>query len=166
MTTTYDCIATTTVGSSTATIDFTSIPSTFTDLILVLTAKVSAATDVWIRANNDSATNYSYTVLYAHSGGVGTARDINSDRGFLTDYYGLPADNDNSHVCIAHFMNYSNTTTWKTMIARSNRANSGVDLNCAMWRSTSAINRLTLRFSGAQTFDIGTIATLYGIKQE
>jgi len=35
-----------------------------------------------------------------------------------------------------------------------------------LWRSTSAINALTFRFNGAQTFSAGSTITLYGIKAE
>ena len=60
---TYTQIATTTLGSSQSTITFSSISGAYTDLVLVVTAKVSSATDLWVRANSDSGSNYSYLIL-------------------------------------------------------------------------------------------------------
>lgn len=159
---TYDPIATTTLTSSVATIDFTSISGSYTDLVLVATVKATAGADVWIRCNDDAGANqYVYQVLYAHQPGAGYARGSTA-QGLLTDWYGTPST-DNNHALICDFLDYSNTTKFKTMVARSNRAASGVDCVTNVWRGTSAITKLTMRFSNATNFDAGTIVSLYGI---
>jgi hypothetical protein len=62
-------------------------------------------------------------------------------------------------------MNYSNTTTYKTALNRSNQAAGGVDATVGLWRSTAAID--TIRFyantNGSQNFLTGSTFTLYGI---
>jgi hypothetical protein len=65
---------------------------------------------------------------------------------------------------IVQIMNYSNTTTYKTLIQRSNLAQTGVSTMVGLWRSTSAVNVLTYYCSNATTFEAGFTATLYGIK--
>ena len=158
---TYDSIASTTLSSTQSTIDFTSISGSYTDLVLVVTSISSTGGDVWVRVNDDTASNYSYTVLYANTSSTGSANDNNVANGLITDYYGS-VENANNQLAVIQFYSYANTSTFKTILSRANRANNGVDLICSMWRSTSAITKLTLRFTGA-SFGIGTTATLYGI---
>jgi hypothetical protein len=58
-------------------------------------------------------------------------------------------------------MNYSNTTTYKTILARSNNAGIGLDAIVSLWRSTAAIN--TVNVLADTNFEAGTSFTLYGI---
>lgn len=166
---TYENIATTTLGSSQANIDFTNIPGTFTDLVVIATLKRAAAgaLDANIRVGNnsfDTGSNYSTTLLYGTGSAAGSTRFANQTS-ILADYYGSVNDT-NEHIAIYQFMNYSNTTTNKTVIIRANRASSGVDAIVGLWRSTSAINqiRITLDLGGAQLMASGSTITLYGIK--
>jgi hypothetical protein len=159
----YNAIGTIAVSSSQTEITFSNIPQIYTDLILVATVKTSATPDLWIRVNGDSGSNYSYTELDGNGTSTGSTSANNQTNGLLTDWYGTPTT-DNSHICIVNFNNYSNNLTYKTAISRANRASSGVDAVVSMWRSLSAINSLTLRFSnGATTFSQGTVISLYGV---
>lgn len=160
---TYEPIATSSPTTNPTTIVFSSIPNTYTDLVLVTTTKASSGVDLWIRLNSDTGTNYSYFVLTGDGSAASVARASNSSSGLLTDYSGAPGSNNNN-ITITHFMNYSNTTTYKTVLSRANNAAGGVDLVSTLWRSTAAIDSLTLRFTTAATFSSGTVATLYGIK--
>jgi hypothetical protein len=66
-------------------------------------------------------------------------------------------------------MNYSNTTTNKTVISRTNVTSGsfpGTETMVNLWRSTSAINVIELRQSGSGQYLSGTTFTLYGIKAE
>jgi hypothetical protein len=60
---TYEPIATTTLGTAAASITFSSIPATYTDLRLVVVAKAVSASTLDVRFNNDSGTNYSKTEI-------------------------------------------------------------------------------------------------------
>ncbi len=160
---TYEPIATTSVSSSTTTVTFSSIPGTYTDLLLVITAKTSAGADIWIRVNGDSGSNYSYAEMDTNGTSASASKAASQSNGLLTDWYGTPTA-DNSHICICQLNNYSSTVHHKTMISRANRASSGVDFVQSKWSNTAAITSLTLRFSGGTTFEVGTVASLYGIK--
>ena len=59
-------------------------------------------------------------------------------------------------------MNYSNSTTYKTEISRSNTAASSVLARAMMWRNTAAINQLIIKQSSGN-FNTGATFTLYGI---
>jgi hypothetical protein len=152
---TYEPIATTTLGSAQATVTFSSISGSYTDLVLVISA-VAGGGSVRVELNADSATNYSRTFLVGDGSSATSGRSSNASLFYLT------AGTSNPSATIAHFMNYSNTTTFKTIISRGNDANSATIANVNLWRSTSAINSIKLT---AETGNIstGSTFTLYGI---
>lgn len=160
---TYEAISTTTLSSSSATITLSSIPGTYTDLVLITTAKISGGADMWIRVNGDDGSNYQYAVLTGDGSSAGAPKGSSLSQGLLTDWNGTPTG-DNSHLAICQFNSYSNTINFKNVISRANRVVSGVDFIVSTWRNTAAITSLTLRFNGAQTFDADTVVSLYGIK--
>jgi hypothetical protein len=162
---TYDPIATQTLGSSAATVTFSSIPGTYTDLVLVLNAMSSSNANSYVRINSDSGSNYSWVVLFGSGSAAGSDRASNVSHGILMDYYGYPTTTV-PNANIIQFINYSNSTTNKSVIGRANQVNSGgaVDAIVSTWRSTAAITSLTLRFTGSQTWSAGSTFTLYGIK--
>ena len=147
---TYTPIATTTLGSAAASYTFSSIPSTYTDLILVVTAGNSAGANYsgTIQFNGDTGTNYSYTEVYTSGSSALSYRATNST---LT---AAPA--------IIQVQNYSNTTTYKTALARAGTGTS-VEMVVGLWRSTSAINSIKVLSEGATNFIVGSTLTLYGI---
>jgi hypothetical protein len=159
---TYTPIATTTLGSNAASYTFTAIPSTYTDLVLVVTPlATSNGQATYIRVGNgsiDSGSNYSNTNLSGNGSIAISARRSNATE-FSVEYY-TAADTTARDNIIVHFMNYSNTTTNKTFISRSNNAAYGVDANVGLWRSTSAINQI---FIASGAYAIGSTFTLYGL---
>jgi hypothetical protein len=157
---TYTPIATTTLGSNQANYTFSSIPSTYTDLVVVCRAGAVSNSDLTFRVNGDTGTNYSSTFLWGDGSTAGSARTTNVAFGYFT-YYGS-IETLGSSVHIAQFMNYSNTTTYKTVLARSANASRGVDAVVSLWRNTAAINSITLIGSNANILS-GSTFTLYGI---
>ena len=158
---TYTPIATTT-ASAASSYTFSSIPSTYTDLILVVTAKNSNAgtsANNWrFQFNGDTGSNYSDTFLTGNGSSASSSRDSSQ----AEIYWGASNQASNSDsVSIAHIMNYANTTTYKTMIARGNSAEAFTCASVGLWRSTAAINSIKIYSGGASTFT-GTL-TLYGI---
>lgn len=154
---TYEPISTTTLGSTAATVTLSSIPGNYTDLILVISATVSGATTIHYRLNSDASTNYSVTVLQGNGSTVSSFRGSNEDNiGFGVFY----TTQNNS---ITHLQNYSNTTTYKTLLTRYNNAGNLVGTRVALWRSTAAISSIYLYLDGSETFGSGSTFTLYGI---
>jgi hypothetical protein len=159
---TYEPIATQTTTSAVASVTFSSISSSYTDLVLVYVAAVSATYDLYFRLNGDTASNYSYTVLYGTGTVAGSARSSQNSGSF--DYYGTPDTTLGTSNTIAQFMNYSNSTTYKTVLARANRASGGVDALVNLWRNTAAITSIQIGSFAAPTISSGSTFTLYGIK--
>ena len=161
MATTYTPIATTT-ASGAATVTFSSIPNTYTDLVLIYTATASSGTpDMTMRLNNDTAGNYSGTWLSGNGTSATSARDASSRTYmYLDSVSGISTTSAN--VSIVNIMNYANTTTYKTVLARSSNANNGVDAFVNLWRATpAAINRIDLELTAG---NVSGTFTLYGIK--
>ena len=157
---TYTPIATTTLGSAQASYTFSSIPSTYTDLILVLNASSVATADIMVQLNSDTGSNYSRTKLTGNGTAASSSRTANADRLYLntTSNTTTTAGEYNS---ITSFNNYSNTTTYKTTLTRANAASLGTDALVQLWRSTAAISTIYVYSTG--TFSAGSTFTLYGI---
>jgi hypothetical protein len=161
---TYEPIATQTLGSAVGTVAFSSIPSTYTDLVLVITSTNTSATcNIWFQMGNgtiDSGSSYSWIKL---NGNGSTASSTSSGGTTPVMVVGAVGNPSNPSVTISHFMNYSNTTTRKTVLSRSGSADVATSEFVGMWRNTSAINILNC-VSDANNFAIGSTFTLYGIK--
>ncbi len=160
---TYTPIATTTLSSSASSYTFTSIPQTYTDLVLVCQAKTaSSSQDIQMQVNGDTASNYSFTFMGGNGSVTGSSRASNQTA-LTGDAYGYVNATD-FNLSIHNFMNYSNTTTYKTVISRSNNAAVGVDGLVNLWRSTSAINSIKVFLTSSINLATGCTFTLYGIK--
>ena len=153
---TYEPISTTTLGSTASSVTFSSIPGTYTDLVLI-TSNTSSGGLGGVQLNeinSDTGTNYSSTKIYGTGSVAGTDRNSND----TTVNIGLTDTTQSNNIF--HFLNYSNTTTYKTVLARGNSASGQTRACVALWRNTAAIT--SFRLSGV-TFDIGSTFTLYGI---
>jgi hypothetical protein len=161
---TYEPISTTTLGSAQTTVSFSSIPATYTDLVLIMTSNSSGtatAFNGYLRFNSDSGSNYSKTQML----GVGAAQ---SQRASNATAIVWPFDDTTWTVTRFNIMNYANTTTFKTTIFRQDMGTYGTSAVVGLWRSTSAINAISLTASDqgggtADQFTAGSTFTLYGI---
>jgi hypothetical protein len=161
MASTYEPIATNTLGSSTATVTFSSIPNTYTDLLLIESPIFSTASQSLMRVGNgsvDTGSNYSVTTLRGDGTSATSTRFSNIDS--IGSAPGTTQSTD-AHNIIRNIMNYSNTTTNKTVIERCN--GQSVWAIVGLWRSTVAINIITLTSLNG-TYQSGSTFTLYGVK--
>jgi len=161
---TYDPIATATASGSTAGITFSSISGNYTDLILVVSA-TPASSNVYlgyIKINGDTGTNYSETLLYGTGTTAGSARESNRTAGYIGNWTTVSTTTSPT-VYTVNFMNYSNTTTFKTILSRA--ADAGKETNAVvnLWRSTSAITSIEF-YVNVGNLTSGSTATLYGVK--
>lgn len=157
---TYTPLATQTLGSAAASVTFSSISGSYTDLVLVCNSKLTTSnTQIRLQFNGDTASNYSVTLIYGDGTSAGSVRTSNATSaniGGLADEFGTTVINLN---------NYSNSTTYKTAIARYNfvaPSYSETGAKVCLWRSTSAITSI-LVFPTTSTFTTGSTFSLYGI---
>lgn len=166
-----------TLGIATASIDFTSIPATFAQLMLVLYGRGDTAAgiaNVQCRFNNDSAADYHQQAIDA-VGTTVTAADAGAAAGTSAVIGHIPAATAPANafgqldMVIAH---YTNAVNQKTFAARSyaKQAATGVGSGSirtvgGIWMAApAAISRFTI-FPGAGNFAAGTRAVLYGLPQ-
>jgi len=162
---TYTPIATQTLGSAQASVTFNSF-SGYTDLVLIMQGKSANSTDdVQLYFNSDTGSNYSLTTLIGTGSSATSARYSNLSNGFYISRPGWT--NAGFTTTILNFMNYANSTTYKTVLFRSGANDNstgynGTEAQVALWRSTAAITSFTIKpVSG--NINSGSIFTLYGI---
>jgi hypothetical protein len=164
MASTYEPIATQTLASATATVTFSSIAGTYTDLRLVMSARTDTGNNVdyaVVKLNSDAGANYSRTELYGDGSSAGSGRASNFLIGIASSAQG--GNTDIKTMDTMDFMNYSNSTTYKTVLYRETSAAQLTLSGVGLWRSTNAITSIAITgFYG--TWQTGSTFTLYGIK--
>ena len=157
---TYEPIATYTISSSSNLVTFSSIPQTYTDLILVA-SYAGTSTGLNIYPNGDAGSNKSATVL---RGNGSSAESLTGASIALRDYWTTVTNSSGEFtVSIIHFNNYSNSTTFKTALVRRSVSSAYVETIINLWRSTAAITQLQT-YSANGNYTVGSTFTLYGIK--
>ena len=169
MANTYTLIASSTVGSGgAASIDFTSIPSTYTDLVIKGSARdntsagdaeflqlqfngsTSSLSSRWIRGNGTNATSSnSATVLEAglSNGPTMTANTFTNYEFYIPNYTGS-----------------NNKSVSADMVLENNATFGYMALSAGLWSNTAAITSIKLLVEGGGSFVQYTTAYLYGIK--
>jgi hypothetical protein len=159
---TYEPIQTFThSGASTTLVTLSSIPSTYTDLVVVANVLYSAdgGNYIGIRFNGDSSALYSSTPL------VGNGTSYNSYRASGDTKIAFYAASTATYTAVQmHINNYANTTTNKAVLLTSSSvSSSNIEARVGLYRSTAAISNMSLFFPNA-SIAAGTNVTIYGIK--
>lgn len=156
-------LATTTLGSATNTITFSTIPATYTDLRLIFIGKQDVSgSDLLLRYNGDTGSNYSMTWIEGNGSTASSSRTTSATRIQVGAAFGLQSGN--SCFCSIDIFSYAGST-YKTCLASYNLDNNGTGAtsrNVGLWRNTNAITSVTFTVL-SDNFAIGTTATLYGI---
>ena len=163
---TFVKIASVTVGSGGASsIDFTSIPSTYTDLCLVLSARTTrSATQEDLRvAYNSTTTNFTARFITGTGSGVASYTD--------TRFYGsVPSATSTSSTfgsISAYIPNYAgsnNKSASVDYVCENNATAAESGLVANLWSNTSAITSISITGASSGNFVQYSTATLYGIK--
>lgn len=172
MANTFTPISTVTVGSGgAATIDFTNIPSSYTDLCLKISVRAAATnwttTAVRITFNTVGGTSYTRKTMYNTSAGS-AGSDSASGVAFLGGIGGQGSSSTGSVFAIADFYipNYAGSA-YKTVSINSISENNGTDtaqqMTAGMFSNTSAISSISIVDAFGNFNQYSTVA-LYGIK--
>jgi len=171
MAATYELIASNTLSSSAATVTFSSIPATYTDLVLKITARSDAAqinSLLRMRLNGVTASEYSRTRFYAV--GSDSYSERNSNQGNSTDVAfvnGSTTTSDtfaNIEIYIPSYLASANKPISSNFgVENNSTTENSVGGHAYLWRNTTAINEIRLEIAGAD-FVSGSSFFLYGIK--
>jgi hypothetical protein len=166
---TYVLISSTTVGSGGAAgIDFTSIPSTYTDLEIKLSGRCTASTSqgTYLQFNGSSSSIYSYVEFYGYSGGGGGYAQSSITNAYLGTVLGTAGTANTFSNNSIYIPNYAGNTNKPFLSSNGYEMNSTSgwqnDLVTGLWASTAAINRVYI-YPGSGNFAQYTTAYLYGI---
>jgi hypothetical protein len=171
MPSTYKLISATTLSTTTTTVTFSAIPSTYTDLVLRIGSRDSFSNgngvSIKLRFNSDTASNYSWTLLQGSGTFVSSSRASNqsgrtdfeasSDAGQTANTFGsteiyIPSYTVSQNKAISGFGASENNNS------TANRIGSSANL----WRNTAAISQIDI--TTYQNFVSGSSFYLYGIK--
>jgi hypothetical protein len=165
-------IETKTLGTAAASITFTSIPQTFTDLVLVFSTRNTATTvSGRFYINGDTTmTNYESRILYGAGSGAGaslsgaTSGEHNGLPGWMSEQDTLTANTFGSTSM--YFPNYQ-AATFKSIsvdsVNETNATQAFQGLTSSLWKNTSAITSIEILAALTGNFVIGSQASLYGI---
>ena len=160
MAATYEPIATSS-PSSAASVTFSGISGTYTDLIVVYAmTSTTNSNDVFARFNGDTGSNYSATRVWGNGTSALSDRVSNANKVYV-DSSGYMSGDGRIALGVFQVMSYANSNVYKTVLANAGAAAGGVDRVVSLWRSTSAVTSVEI-FPAAGTMS-GTIS-LYGIK--
>ena len=168
MANTYMPIATVTVGAGgAADITFSSIPATYTDLVLLLSIRTNRAgavgdnlslsyngstssqSDIRLFADGSSPASFTDTALYA---GIATAADATAST------FG------NTVVYIPNYASSNNKSSSSDGVAENNATQTSMNLGAELWSNSSAITSIKISSRFSATLQQHSTATLYGIK--
>lgn len=162
---TYTLIASSVFGSANNSVTFSSIPGTYTDLVLVCSIKADAGTpNARLLINATTTPLASFTQLQgAATAAANFAAGNGGTGGYLYGTYYNPLVTGSYKTIIFNLMDYANTTTHKSVLIRTSGASDAVEIMAGLWQSTNAITQLNIS-TGSNNFDTGSTFRLYGIE--
>jgi hypothetical protein len=165
---TFIKIASVTVGSGGASsIAFSSIPSTYTDLCIKLSARTnrSSIIDVAMLAINGNTSSGSWREVYGDGASALGQSAINEMRSSYVP--GATATSNtfsSSDIYLSNYAGNSNKSFSADGTGENNATTSYASIIAGLWSNTSAITSLTLTPLVGTLFVQYSTATLYGIK--
>lgn len=164
---TYEAIATTTVGSGgTATIAFSSIPATYTDLTIQLSyrATVTGPTDGYISFNG-STSSFTWTSVYGTgSSAVSGSNTVNNAVGQVQGAGATALTFASVELYMPNYANSNSHTFTSLYVTENNATLAYAGLVAGKWAVANAINSITISLGSGNIAEFST-ATLYGIKK-
>lgn len=154
-TATYIALANTTLTGTATSITFSSIPSTYRDLVLVWSGNSNS---LGFQFNGDTGSNYPVVQTQ-----TSIANSISSGEASIAPSW--VGWSGNNHMFISNIMDYSATDKHKTVLTHANiniASGRSAVMQTARWANSNAINSIRIfTFSGAM--ESGVQIALYGI---
>jgi hypothetical protein len=157
MAATYTPIASITLGAAASSVTFSSIPGTYTDLVIAGNGIAAADSGMNLQFNSDTGNNYSTLYIYGDGSSVVSAREV-SQSACTGGRLGV-----NGSAFIFNIMNYSNTSIFKTVFSRGNNAAVLTIATAGLWRNTNAVTTINIARGGGGDISSGSTFNLYGI---
>ena len=173
MPTTYKLISKVTVGSGgAATIEFTSIPQTYTDLLIKYSLRQSGSSadiQLQVRFNGNTGANYSRKTLYSDSSVIDTGQgsgETSARFGFAQSSTYTANAFGSYEMYIPNYTSSNNKSFSDDSVNETNAATVyGIKMGALLWSQTAAITSISIQDLVTSTnFAQHSTARLYGIK--
>ena len=163
---TFTLIASSTVGAGGASsIDFTSIPSTYTDLCLKFSTRTNQTqiySEVYVKFNTSTANistrllegNGSSVASYTSTTTIAVGAGTNATANTFSNF----------EMYIPNYAGSTNKSFSVDSVTENNGTSSWTDLTAGLWSNTAAITGVSIYPSASWTFSQYSTAYLYGIK--
>ena len=167
---TYTLISSNVLTSSAASVTFSSIPATYTDLVLKYASRSdTSTTSLNITFNSDTATNYSSTYLYGDGTNAVSGRDTsvaNINEAVKSNASASTANTfTNNEIYIPSYtVSQNKPLSSFTAMELNSATNTYVGAGAHLWRNTAAVSSIQLALAGGANFVSGSSFYLYGIK--
>ena len=168
---TYTLISSNVLTTTAASITFSAIPATYTDLVLRMSARSAASSDTdgfTIKFNGSSAAEYSYTTLSGNGASASSSRDFGNAAGYYSETVNGSTSTSNTFgntaIYIPSYTASQNKPISTFGASEINSASGSYIQSLAdLWRNTAAITSITITNGSATNFVSGSSFYLYGI---
>lgn len=160
------------LGAAAASITFSSIPSTYRHLQLLITGRSDSATPIYtyvrMSFNGDGGANYYYEELNINNATVGSSSAVAQTGLVIGAITNSTNTADRAGVIDLTIPRYAGTTFHKSFTSLTQAAVTSVAsgqynfMHGGTWASTAAITSITLA-PNSGNFIAGTVVTLYGL---
>jgi hypothetical protein len=163
-------IETKTLGTAAASIEFTSIPQTFTDLVLTVSGRStlsSFAANMPIQFNGSAVAQYSQRRLYGDGAAAQTQSATNDTSLYMIPVNGASTTANTFSNATVYIPNYTSSVAKSVSADSVTETNSGTQghtqtsITAGLWNNTAAITSIRVATDFNWTAD--TTISLYGI---
>ena len=165
MANTFELIASYTATGSVASIDFTSIPSTYTDLCLKLSIRDNLASqaDFILVSFNGSTASFSSKLIEGNGASVSSGSTARA-AGLANAATATASTFANTEIYIPNYAGGTNKSYSVDSVSENNATTSYADIFAGLWSNTAAINQVTIYPNSGTLFVQYSTAYLYGVK--
>lgn len=163
-----ELITSQTLVSTAGSITFSSIPQTYTDLLIVISARGNYAgvNDDMVLSFNGSSSSHSWRILYGQgTGGFSTSGSSSGRYATTTGANATSSTFGSSQIYIPNYAGSTNKSVSSDSVAENNATGTFMEINAGLWANTAAITSITIADSPGTAFQIGSSFYLYGFKK-
>lgn len=161
---TYKLIETVTVGAGgSASITFSSIPQTYTDLLIVVSGRCTGSGNGLNITFNSNTSNYSNRALQGSGSSAGSFGTYNRNAGFVSFSSETASVFGSSAIYIPNYAGSTNKSYSADGVSENNATTSYLGIIAGLWSNTAAITSASLSAMDGNLVQYSS-ASLYGIK--
>ena len=164
MANTFELIQSYTLGSASSSFDFTVIPSTFTDIVLVYSLRSDNGDDYFALTLNGSSSSFTTRDVQGNGSGVSSASRSDNLLVYTQDPSTMTANTfSNGQIYFPNYAGATNKSFNQDTVYENNATGAGMAMRSGLWSNTAAINRVTIS-KASGNFTANSTAYLYGVK--